>query len=144
MDGLISDETYVSISLIGGNLKTTAIALLITFLFSPSARAMDYPSYESFVDLLKTTMIKACEIDPSCIQRVTSFAYFLWKNRDKADIQYNAMKCLGSSAIKRGYVWSPTKVLDDLTPKTSQEIAYEVCDCVVGYWGKDWVCPIPR
>ncbi|MHC2297449.1 hypothetical protein [Rhizobium mongolense] len=114
-------------------MKITVIALLITLILGPSARAMDYPTYDSLVYLLKSSMVKACEIDPSCVQRVTSFAYFLWNNRDKADIQYNAMKCLGYSAVKRGYFWSPTKVLDDLTPKMSQEIAYEVCDCVVGY-----------
>lgn len=122
-------------------MKILVLAAVVGILSAGQSRADD-DLFSSTLDLLKSAMVKACSVYPDCTRRVTSFAYFLWKNRDKSDIQYNTMKCLGYSAVNRGYLWSPTKMLDDMTPATAQEIAMEVCDCVVGYWGKDEVCPI--
>lgn len=122
-------------------MKTFAMLGIVAVLWTGSVKAEENLSNSAF-ELLQSAMTKACSIYPDCTRRVTSFAYFLWKNRDKSDIQYNSMKCLGYSAFNRGYVWSPTKLLDDMTPTTAQEIAVEICDCVVGYWGKDEICPI--
>lgn len=122
-------------------MKAIAVAVVLSVLSASPSKA-DGDMFASTVDLLRSAMTKACSLYPDCTRRITSFAYFLWNNRDKSDIQINTMKCLGYSAVNRGYVWSPTKVLDDLTPTSAQEIAKEVCDCVVGYWGKDEVCPI--
>lgn len=101
-------------------------------------------TYEFLVSQLKSTMTAACNLYPDCERRVGSFVWFLWNNRDKSDIQFNTVKCIGYSAVARGYIWEPMKVLDDLTPVTAQELAIEVCDCVVGSWGKEMVCPIPK
>ncbi len=122
-------------------MKTFALVAVIAALsVSPTRAEEDF--FYTTVDLIKSAMVKACSIYPDCTRRVTSFAYFLWQNRDKSDIQINTMKCVGYSAVSRGYIWSPTKLLDDLTPTTAQEVATEVCDCVVGYWGKGKLCPI--
>ncbi|MDW9376825.1 hypothetical protein GHK33_20600 [Sinorhizobium meliloti] len=116
-----------------------AVALALTISASPASAEL---SFRGLVDYLEAGMKRACELYPDCTRRVTSFTWFLWSNRDKADIQYHTMKCLGYSAVQRGYVWSPMKLVDELTPTTAQEISVEVCTCVVGYWGKDQVCPI--
>jgi hypothetical protein len=125
-------------------MRTFLNLCLLFGLWSVPARAVEKSAYDSLVDEIKAAMVKACEVHPDCVRRVTSFAWFLYKNRDKSDIQINVMKCLGYSAVQRGYVWAPSKVLDDMTPQTAQEIAQEVCDCVVGYWGKDEVCPVTK
>lgn len=126
-----------------GPMRLLAFSFLICALLTTPSRTED-DLYGQTVKLLQSAMVKACDIYPDCTKRVMSFAYFLWANRDKSDIQFNTMKCLGYSAVGRGYIWSPTKVLDDMTPTTAQEIAKEVCDCVVGSWGKDQVCPIDK
>lgn len=119
------------------------MTVIILFSSSAPSRAGE-TTFDTLYNEIKSALLAACQVRPDCVRRVTSLAWFLWNNRDKADIQYNTMKCLGYSAVKRGYVWAPTKILDDLTPVTAQEVATEVCDCVIGYWGKDQACPIPE
>ncbi|MDX0065926.1 hypothetical protein GOB13_23275 [Sinorhizobium meliloti] len=78
-----------------------AAALALTLSASPASAEL---SFRGLVDYLEAGMTRACELYPDCTRRVTSFTWFLWSNRDKADIQYNTMKCLGYSAVQRGYV----------------------------------------
>lgn len=125
-------------------MQRTALFLTVILILSSAPSRAGEATFDSLYNQMKSALLAACELHPDCVRRVTSFAWFLWNNRDKADIQYNTMKCLGYSAVKRGYVWSPTKIFDDLNPVTAQEVAIEVCDCVVGYWGKGQACPVPE
>lgn len=97
-------------------------------------------SFSEFYDYLTTSIQKACAAHQDCLRLATSFAWFIWNNREQADLQFNAVKCLGYSAVQRGYIWSPISIWDDLTPTEVQSVAVEVCNCVIGYWGREPLC----
>ncbi len=111
------------------------IALIFTF-SACTSRAETSSTFDSLYNYMKIAMTAACANEDNCTRKISSFLWFVWNNRDKSDVQFNLVKCTGYSAVKRGYIWSPTKLLDDLTPKMTQEVAVEVCECVTGYWAQ--------
>lgn len=49
-------------------------------------------------------------------------------------------KCVAVTAYKRGYVMKPMSMFTDMNAVEAIDISIEVCDCTIGYWGKEPIC----
>lgn len=118
--------------------KRAVLLFSVLALWSAPSRAEI--GFKPIYDELLVAMTKACSGRSDCLRSATSFGWFLWNNRDKTDIGYNTAKCVGISAVKRGYIWSPFDMMSNMSPIEAQDVGVEVCDCVIGYWGREPVC----
>jgi hypothetical protein len=105
-----------------------------------STTSAEYSLFAELVGYFNKRAEIACDGQQNCLRAAGSLGWFLWKNREKADLQYTAMKCVGYSAVRRGYVWSPMNALENASSVEVIDIAIEVCDCVIGYWGREPIC----
>lgn len=80
---------------------------------------------------LREVLEMACKGRSECLAQVGDLALFLWRHSDEANLQLRTVRCLGQTAMARGYVWSPGKMFEIMTPDAVPEIAAELCGCVV-------------
>lgn len=122
----------------GINMRKYVFAAALAVAISPASA--EESLFGELVAYFNEGVALACAGQENCLRTAASFSWFLWNNRDKADVQYNTMKCAGFSAVKRGYIWSPMSALENASPTEAMDFAIEVCDCVIGYWGRDAMC----
>lgn len=95
---------------------------------------------ERAVTELQTALEMACEGRQACLAQIAELGVFLWRHRNEADIQARAVRCVAQTAVARGYVWSPSKLLEDLTPETVTAVGLDLCQCVVPKLLEPQVC----
>lgn len=83
---------------------------------------------------VKGALIKSCGDQTECTEKVMSFLWFVWDNRDRKDIHKQLGVCAATAAYKRGYVRSPNKLIADMTPDLAKKISVELCECVNNKW----------
>lgn len=114
------------------------VIALVTCLATPASAEQSWS--EMALEQLGKALEVACDGQSACLAKVAAFAAFLWNNRDEADIQARAVRCVAQTAVTRGYLWSPSKILDDLTPETISTLGIDLCECVVPELFRERVC----
>lgn len=115
------------------------IGFLLLLFFSPHVSAQE-SMFDRIIEQVRDRATKVCGGKDDCLRAGISLANFLWSNRDKTDVHKNTAKCVGVVAFNRGYLLKPMSVLDLKDPDDFLEVSIEICDCVIGYWGKDAMC----
>jgi len=94
----------------------------------------------AMVQQLSSAATTVCAGRGDCARVAGNFARFLWDNRDRVDVQTRALRCLGQSAVRRGYVQSPVDAIRNASRADVTELSVEVCECMVGLSGSLSVC----
>lgn len=115
---------------------------VLVMVLSASSPARADSTFMKTYNFVIDSIQKACSDKDDCLRLGASFAWFIWNNRDKREFPKNTIKCMGYQAYKRGYVMKPMKIWSEMNAAETMSFSIDVCNCIIGYWGKDPMCEI--